>query len=362
LGHMTLHETLINIIASSVLNLTPSPFSPIKVTGELQAKFGYKIKLPIFNEVIGELLTEKGASPPDLILTNDKLKMVVAVECKSDFNQLMVEKLSRQINFYSSEAFSEFSKSFLPEVEKSEIWIVTYSDQENLSERISKFVEKKKNEIKNNCNIVVWGVEIKKTDVAVLRKVCGEHQDAKLDIHLEKKGLETSLPQLELLIDSSLTYAQRVARIGRRIFSFIVSKSLTDEERTVSIADFKDKYGDAIMTDKELANCFRYLTRFIPEIGEYVTAKRSIILKAKPALDRIKGKIEALENVPDEDFKVELSRIDEATKVGRIRSAKKPKPFKGSLEPWIKKGNFVRDFVSSEIGFENFEPIFHEFF
>jgi uncharacterized coiled-coil protein SlyX len=286
--------------------------------------------------------------------------MVVAIECKSDFNQLTIEKLSKQINFYSSDAFSEFSTSFLPGVEKSEIWIVTYSDQEKLSERISEFIEKKKNEIENRCNIVVWDVEIKKTDAAVLRKVCGKLQDAKLDGYLEKKGLETSLPQLELLIDSSLTYAQRVARIGRRIFSFIVSKSLTDEERVVSIADFKDKYGDAIMTDKELANCFRYLTRVIPEIGKYVTAQRSIVLKARPALNRIKAKIETLENVPDEDFKVELSKI-EKTKFGKNRSAKKPKPFKGSLEPWIKKDNIIRNSDSSEIGFESYES-FHELF
>jgi hypothetical protein len=92
---MTPHEALINVLASAVLTLTPSPFSPLKTTGMLREKFGYELKLPIFGEVIEGLMKERGASPPDLILTNDKLKMVVAIECKSDFNSKTIEKLSK---------------------------------------------------------------------------------------------------------------------------------------------------------------------------------------------------------------------------------------------------------------------------
>ena len=168
-----------------------------------------------------------------------------------------------------------------------------------------------------------------------------------------------SLPQLELLIDSSLTYAQKVARISRRIFSFIVSKSLTEEERLVSIAAFKNKYGDAIMTDKELANCFRYLTRLIPEIGKYVSGKRSIVLRARPDLSRIKAKIEALEHLPDEEFKVELGKAEKGLSVRSNRSSKKPLPFKGSLEPWIKKDSISLDFDLAEKGLEMLESMFY---
>jgi len=84
-------------------------------------------------------------------------------------------------------------------------------------------------------------------------------------------------------------------------------------------------------------------------------------LKAKPALNRIKDKIEALENVSDNDSKVELSKMEKGTTFGRSKGVKKPEPFKGSLEPWIKKDNIIRNFGSSEIGADVFEPIFHGF-
>lgn len=359
---MTPHETLINVLASAVLTLTPSPFSPVKTTGMLREKFGYEIKLPIFNEVIEGLLRKKGASPPDLILTNDKLRMVIAIECKSDFNLRTIEKLSKQVEFYSSDTFNDFAKSFVPNLERSEIWIVTYSDQEKLGQSISRFIEKKKAEIKSQTNIVIWEVEVRKSEEAIIRKIYGEHQDTELNKYLQtRKEIETSLPQLELLIDSSLTYSQRVARIGRRIFSFIVSKSLTDEERVVSLTDFKEKYGDAIMADKELANCFRYLTRLIPEIGNYVTERKSIVLKARPALSRIKGKIEALENVTDEEFKVELSKKEKWASMRGARGIKKPKPFKGSLERWIKKDDIAKNLGFSEICTNVSDHMFHEF-
>jgi hypothetical protein len=338
---MTPHETLINVLGSAVLTLTPSPFSPLKTTGVLKEKFGYELKLPIFGEVIEGLMKEKNASPPDLILTNDRLKMVVAIECKSDFNSKTIEKLSKQVEFYSSETFRKFCESFVSDLDKCEIWIVTYSGQEKLGERISGFIEKKKAEIKSQTNIIVWEVEIRKTEEAVIRKIYGEHQDFQLNGYLQTNGkIETSLPQIELLIDSSLSYSQRVARIGRRIFSFIVSKSLTSEERVVSLSDFKEKFGDAIMTDKELANCFRYLTRLIPEIGSYITEKQHIVLRANPPLSRIKAKIEDMESVTDEEFKTKLITREKAPS-RRVRGVKKPKSFKGvpPLEKWLKKNS-----------------------
>jgi hypothetical protein len=264
--------------------------------------------------------------------------MVVAIECKSNFGLTTIERLEKQIDFYSSDTFREFAKAFVPELKKTEMWIVTYSNQENLAERVAQFIEKKKAEIRSQCNMIVWEVEVKKTDSAILRKVYGEHLDTELNMYMQaKKGIETALPQLELLIDSSLTYSQRVARIGRRVLSFMACKSLTEEERVVSVALFKNKFGDAIMTDKELVNCFRYLTKLIPEIGLYVTEKRCIVLKARPDLSKIKHKIEELENVPDEEFKVKLSKIGKRSRIGENRSTRKPVPFKGSLEPWMHK-------------------------
>jgi hypothetical protein len=346
---MTQHEMLINIVASMVLTLTPSPFSPVKTTGVLREKFGYEIKLPILSEVIEDLMKKKEASPPDLILANDKLKMVIAIECKSDFGPRTIERLSKQVDFYSSDVFDEFAKSFVSKFEKSEIWIVTYRDQEKLGEKISHFIAKKKEEAESHRNMVVWEVEIKKTEEAIIRKVYGSHQDRDLDTHLEaNKEIGTSLPQIELLIDSSLTYPQRVARIGRRILSFVVSKSLAAEERIVSISDFKEKWGDAIISDKELANCFRYLTRLIPEIGDYETRRRSIFLKPKPPLSKIKEKIEDLESMTDEDFKIMLSRKERPPSV-MVSGRKKLKPFKGSLEPWLKKGAIAETPASFDV-------------
>jgi len=359
---MTQHEILINIVASMVLTLTPSPFSPVKTTGMLREKFGYEIKLPIFSEVIEDLMKKKEASPPDLILANDKLKMVVAIECKSDFSPRTIEKLSKQVDFYSSDTFDEFAKSFVSNIEKSEIWIVTYSDQGKLGQKISHFIMKKKEETESRRNIVVWEVEIKKTEEAIVRKVYGLHQDCDLNTHFEaNREIGTSLPQIELLIDSSLTYPQRVARIGRRILSFIVSKSLAAEERIVSLSDFKEKWGDAIISDKELANCFRYLTRLIPEIGDYETGKRSIVLKPKPPLSKIKEKIEGLENMTDEDFKIMLSRKERPTSI-MVSGKKKLKPFKGSLEPWLKKGDIATSLDFFEVTSELPDNMVHRVF
>jgi hypothetical protein len=287
-------------------------------------------------------MKEKGASLPDLILTNDRLRMVVVVECKSDLSPKAIERLSKQVEFYSSETFKEFCGSFVSNLEKSEVWIITYSNQEKLGEKISSLIERKQAEIRSQSSILVWEVEIRKTEEAIIRKIHGIHQDTELEKYLQTNGrIETSLPQIELLIDSSLTYSQRVARIGRRIFSFIVSKNLTSEERAVTISDFKEKYGDAVMTDKELVKCFRYLTRIIPEIGQYVTEKQCIVLKAKPQLSRIKAKIEEMENVTDEEFKTRLLRGEKPSS-RRTRTAKKPKPFEGqSLEKWFKKNSGI---------------------
>ena len=120
MGSMNPHEVLINIIASAILPLA-SPFSPIERTGLLKARFGYEIKVLVLNEVLKEIFKKKGASPPDLVLVNEKLRMVVAVECKSDFGLKTIEKLSKQVDFYSSDTFTEFARSFLPELEKFEI-------------------------------------------------------------------------------------------------------------------------------------------------------------------------------------------------------------------------------------------------
>jgi hypothetical protein len=97
------------------------------------------------------------------------------------------------------------------------------------------------------------------------------------------------------------------------------------------------------MSDKELANCFRYLTRLIPEIGSYITEKRCIALRAKPPLSRIKDKIENMENVTDEEFKTKLVKREKPPS-RRVRRVKKPKPFKdASLEEWIKKNGKSRN-------------------
>jgi len=36
-------------------------------------------------------------------------------------------KLSKQVDFYSSDTFAEFAKSFIPNLKKFETWVVTVS-------------------------------------------------------------------------------------------------------------------------------------------------------------------------------------------------------------------------------------------
>jgi len=333
MGHMTPHEVLINTLSSTVLNLVPSISSPVAPSGVL-IELDYKIRLPEFGEAVKELLKKKGAKIPDLLLVNEKKKLLIIVECKSDFSLQTQEKLSEQIEFYSSEDFKAISKALFKEFENLEIWVFTYK---NFSNKISEFVKVKTQQTKKLANIVVWDMELRKAgEEAEIAKAHGRHYDTELNQMMETTGLRCSPPQVDLLIDPTLTYPERVYRIGRRILAFMASTYLTEQERTISINNFKEKHLDAIISDHELKKCFRYLITLAPEIGQYSSATSEIALNKRPSLNKIKTRLETIQKMTDVDFKTELAKLGK--KIPRFK-IKKPKPEKYTLEPWLKKGN-----------------------
>ena len=335
MGQMTRHEFLINIIGSTVLNIVPFPSAPIAPSGVLVNNFGYTIRLPEFGETIQDLMKTRGAKIPDLLLVNEKEKLLISVECKSDFTFEMEERLSKQIQFYSSEEFKTMLKEMFPNLINFEIWLVSY---EKLGEKIVDCISRQVN-IENPANIIVLEVILKPPrEDAHIKKVHGRHLDNKLNEQMESSGLVSSLPRTELLVDPTLSYGERVFRIGRRILSFMASAYLTEKERIIAIQDFRERYPDAIMTDGELKRCLKYLMMLIPEIGEYNSATGEIVLTKRPSLDKIKVKLENIQKMTEEDIKVELAKISRKREKG-IVSLKRPKPQKTKLDKWLPEKN-----------------------
>lgn len=305
MGRMTPHEILINIIGASVLNIVPFPSTPIAPSGILGTKFGYEIRLPEFEETIQDLMRKKGAKIPDLLLVNQKAKLLVAIECKSDFTFEMEERLLKQLEFYSSEDFKKVWKEMFPNIDHLEIWVVSYK---GLRSKLVEFIER---QLKNRilANIVFLEVELeKKREEAHIQKIAGNHLDAKLDEQMENDGLLSTPPRLELLVDPTLTPGEKVFRIGRRILTFIAVTYITEEDRILTIKAFKDKHPDAIMANAELKKCLRYLIRLIPEIGEYNSTTGEILLAKRPKLDKIKARLESIQTMSEEEIKVELAK------------------------------------------------------
>lgn len=347
MGKMTPHEFLINIVGSTVLNIVPFPSAPIAPAGVLVRNFGYEIRLPKFGEIIRELMKKRGAKVPDLLLVNGAMKLLICVECKSDFTFEMEEKLSKQIEFYSSDEFKKIWKDMFPELDGLEIWAFCSRD---LGEKIANFVRQQQ-KMKDLANTVVWEVELGKArEEARINKVYGNHLDNKLNAQMEGEGLVCSLPRIHLLIDPTLAYGERVFIIGRRILSFLASAYITDRERLITIDDFRERYpdADAIMTDAELKRCLRYLLKLIPEIGEINTTTGELLLAKRPSLDKIKRKLENIQEMTEEEIKIELAKIG---KKGVKLGFKRPKPQKTKLDKWLqKRGRSMASSISSFVG------------
>lgn len=333
MGHMTPHEFLINILSSTVLNVVPFLSAPIAPPGVLRENFGYEIRLPEFEETIRELLRRKGAKVPDLLLVNEKRKLLVVVECKSEFTFRTEERLSAQVEFYSSQDFEPIWKELFKGIENLEIWLCAYK---GLGKNIANFI-RNHDTLKNLSNVIVWEVELRrKREEAITFKVYGEHIDNELNDFMEKNGLKCSLPRTDLLIDTTLTYPERIYRIGRRILAFVATAYLTEEERKVTTEDFRSKHVDALMTNKELVRCFKYLTMLIPQIGNYDHAKQQILLAKRPPVYKIKSKLREIQSMSEENFKVELAKIGKK-EPGIIRSKRPKTTQKTKLVEWMNK-------------------------
>lgn len=152
---------------------------------------------------------------------------------------------------------------------------------------------------------------------------------------MESEGLVCSPPRTELLVDPTLAYGERVYRIGRRILAFIATSYLTEKERIVTLQDFRDRYPDAVMTEKELKRCLRYLLMLVPEIGEYNSATGELVLAKRPSLDKIKTKLEKIQEMIEEEIKVELARISKRVRMGKIKVPKVKQ--KTKITEWFPK-------------------------
>lgn len=322
---MPLHEFLINVICSTVLNMIPYPSASIAPSGVLGTKFGYAIRLTKFGEIVEKLMKKKGAKVPDLLLVNEEKSLLIIVECKSDFTFKIEESLSKQIEFYSSKDFKAIYREMFPDLTTLEIWVCS---PKSLSEKISVFISRQV-ATKKLANIVVWGIELKKAREEVhIKKFYGNHLDSKLDEKMDSGGLICSPPRIELLVDPTLTNGERAFRIGRRFLSFIASSYLTEKDRKVTLRDFRERHPDAIMTDNELKRCLRYLSILVPEIGKYNSVTGEVVLAKRPSLDKIKTKLENIGNMTYEEFKVELARISIGIKVGGVKHPKAPQKTK----------------------------------
>ena len=339
MAKMPPHEFLINIMLSTVLNIIPFPSSPIARSGILASEFGYALRLPEFGETIKELMKKEGANVPDLLLANSKKKLLVTVECKSDFTFEIEENLTKQIEFFSSEIYKKICREMFPDLINHELWVFS---PEDFCLKISKLVSSQVT-AKSLANIVVWGVKLaKKSEQVHIQKCYGNHLDSELNQKMEKGGFTCSPPRFELLIDPTLSYGKRVCRIGRRILTFLASLYVSEKERIVSLQSFREKHRDVIMTDKELKKCMRYLSKLVPEIGEYNSATGELILAKRPSLDKIKAKLLETQEMTDEEIKVELARMGKA-RVGRIKRPRGPQ--KTKLSEWLPKKNVAQGFM-----------------
>lgn len=316
------------------MNIVPFPSAPIARSGVLLKDFGYAIRLPEFGETIHELMKRRGAKVPDLLLVNEKEKTLIAVECKSDFTFEMEERLSKQMEFYSSEDFKRIWKEMFPSLDNLEIWLVSYA---NLGTKLADFIRHQM-KTENLANIVFWEVQFERgREEAQIKKVDGTHLDRKLDEQMEKVGIASSPPRTQLLIDPTLKYGERVFIIGRRILGFMATAYIEEKDRIITLQDFREKYPDTIMADGELKKCLKYLMTLVPKIGEYNSATGEITLAKRPSLDKIKTRLENIQEMTDDDIKIELATTSKEER-GIIR-LKHPKSQGTKLDNWLPKGS-----------------------
>lgn len=265
-------------------------------------------------------------------MTNDEMKTLVVVECKSDFTFEWEERLRKQIDFYSCKECKAIYEEMFPNLSRLEIWIVTY---EKMGTKALDCL-KRGNLGPNSENVVVWeaSIDLQKEEVC-LRKTYGEHLDSKLNNQMEEQGLKTSKPRSELLIDPTLSIGEKVFRIGRRILAFMASSYISEADRIITIRDFRDHHPDTtVMTDVELKRCLRYLMLLVPEIGDYNSGSGEILLSKKPRLDKVKKRLESLQEMDEEQIKVELVKSGGR---GQQTSIKRPtKTQKTKLDTWLK--------------------------
>jgi hypothetical protein len=303
------HEFLIITMVSNVLNIIPHPSSVIAPSGILKSKFGYDLRLAEFEETIYEFMKKKGVKLPDLLLVNENKKLLITVECKSDYTFEIEENLTKQIEFYSSKIYKKICSEMFPTLTNRELWIFS---PENFCSEISKLVRNLKSR-KNLINTVIWGMRLRKrSEVVQIKKFYGNHLDNELNQIMNKGGFVCSPPRLELLIDPTLSSGKKIYRVGRRIFTFLASSLLNGKdrkERAVTAKSFKKRYKDVIISEKEVKRCLRCLSLLVPEFGEYDSHTGKLILSKKPSLDKLQDKLKKIQTMSDVEIKVILSKI-----------------------------------------------------
>jgi hypothetical protein len=136
-------------------------------------------------------------------------------------------------------------------------------------------------------------------------------------------------------VDPTLSVGEKVFRIGRRILGFMASSYVTEAERIITIHNFRDHHPDTtVMTDGELKRCLRYLMLLVPEIGDYNSGSGEILLSKRPRLDKVKKGLENLQEMDEEQIKVELSKSRGTEQHISIKRSTKTQ--KTKLDEWLR--------------------------
>jgi hypothetical protein len=204
---------------------------------------------------------------------------------------------------------------------------------------------------------VVWETSISpKEETINLKKIYGKHLDEDLNKQLEGESLKTSKPRTESLVDPTLDIGEKVFRIGRRIFAFMASNYITEADRIITIENFREQHPDTtVMTDRALKKCFRCLMLLVPEIGVYNSASGEIVLSKRPKLDKIKERLESLQDMDDQQIKVELTKSSRRVKLTTIQRPTKRQ--KTNLDPWLSSSRFLSKHF---IDLRNDDPVMDE--